>query len=94
MYTKYIIPFQISYYNPTNDNSTWEGSGQEATAEQQRAIPPVQLVETDTGAAESQAVTTVLAPQAVNDFEVTSQADEGTDVASVQESPRLYCFII
>jgi len=65
-------------------NSTWEGSGQEATAEQQRAIPPVQLVETDTGAAESQAVTTVLAQQAGNDFEVTSQATEITEPASVQ----------
>ena len=29
-------------------------------------------------------MTTVLAPQAVNDFEVTSRSDEGSDVASVQ----------
>ena len=87
---KLLCILNISYHfkspllNPTNDNSTWEGSGQEATPEQQRAIPPVQLVETDTGAAESQAVTTVLAQQAGNDFEVTSQATEITEPASVQ----------
>lgn len=77
-----IISCHLNNY--FQSNSEWEGSGQEATAEQQSAIPPVQLVETDTGAAESQAVTTVLAQQAGNDFEVTSQATEITEPASVQ----------
>ena len=59
--TLYIICF-ASTLHLSNQHSLWEGSGLEATPEQQKEIPPITAEETATGASESQVVETIYAP--------------------------------
>lgn len=42
--------------------SLWEGSGQEASAHEQKKIPPITAEETSTGASEGQLINTIYAP--------------------------------
>ena len=54
---------QSIYYltRKTKNPSLWEGSGIEATPEQQKEIPPITAEETATGASEGQVVETIYA---------------------------------
>ena len=58
----YFIYFNLYYLTRnTKHPSLWEGSGIEATPEQQKEIPPITAEETATGASEGQVVETIYA---------------------------------
>lgn len=61
-----------------SQNSQWEGSGIEATAEQQAEIPPVLAEETPAGAAEAAVIETSYNPDPVAEFESIVLADTTT----------------
>lgn len=61
-----------------SQNSQWEGSGIEATAEQQAEIPPVLAEETPAGAAEAAVIKTSYNPDPVAEFESIVLADTTT----------------
>ena len=58
----YFIYFNLNTKHP----SLWEGSGIEATPEQQKEIPPITAEETATGASEGQVVETIYAAISVD----------------------------
>ena len=56
------IPLNFNYTHFNNTyNSLWESSGEIATEEAQKSVPPVTAQETSTGALEGAQVQTILA---------------------------------